>query len=93
MGRNCSPRPYTSYVSKTCQGATKSVYAPEPFDIGRILQVDIISEGQQITSSTTGPIDPGWVPTVTWDSVHFRGATVMLLTYGDKEVMLILEMN
>ncbi|KAK7276639.1 hypothetical protein RIF29_17782 [Crotalaria pallida] len=39
-------------------GATKSVYAPEPFDVGRILQVDIISEGQQITLSTTGPIDP-----------------------------------
>ncbi|KAG5112755.1 hypothetical protein JHK82_036024 [Glycine max] len=39
-------------------GATKSVYAPEPFDVGRVLQVDIISEGQQITLSTTGPIDP-----------------------------------
>ncbi|KAH1216501.1 Stomatal closure-related actin-binding protein 1 [Glycine max] len=38
--------------------ATKSVYAPEPFDVGRVLQVDIISEGQQITLSTTGPIDP-----------------------------------
>ncbi|KAJ1384116.1 Stomatal closure-related actin-binding protein, fused Ig-PH domain, partial [Sesbania bispinosa] len=39
-------------------GATKSVYAPEPFDVGRILQVDIISEGSQITLSTTGPIEP-----------------------------------
>ncbi|KAK7320475.1 hypothetical protein VNO77_29977 [Canavalia gladiata] len=39
-------------------GATKSVYAPEPFDVGRILQVDIISESQHITLSTTGPIDP-----------------------------------
>ncbi|CAJ1964709.1 unnamed protein product [Sphenostylis stenocarpa] len=39
-------------------GATKSVYTPEPFDVGRILQVDIISEGQEITLSTTGPIDP-----------------------------------
>lgn len=39
-------------------GATKSVYAPEPFDVGRILQVDIISKGQEITLSTTGPIDP-----------------------------------
>ncbi|KAI4308227.1 hypothetical protein L6164_031324 [Bauhinia variegata] len=39
-------------------GATKSVYAPEPFDVGRILQVDIVLEGQHITLSTTGPIDP-----------------------------------
>ncbi|CAL0310953.1 unnamed protein product [Lupinus luteus] len=39
-------------------GATKSVYAPEPFDVGRTMQVDIISEGMQITLSTTGPIEP-----------------------------------
>ncbi|KAL2946850.1 hypothetical protein AAZX31_20G039300 [Glycine max] len=39
-------------------GANKSVYAPEPFDVGRVLQVDIILEGHQITLSTTGPIDP-----------------------------------
>nr|XP_023874758.1 stomatal closure-related actin-binding protein 1-like [Quercus suber]XP_023874759.1 stomatal closure-related actin-binding protein 1-like [Quercus suber]XP_023874760.1 stomatal closure-related actin-binding protein 1-like [Quercus suber] len=39
-------------------GATKSVYAPEPFDVGRILQADIVWEGQQITLTTAGPIDP-----------------------------------
>ncbi|KAK9273178.1 hypothetical protein L1049_017985 [Liquidambar formosana] len=39
-------------------GATKSVYAPEPFDVGRTLQVDIISDGQQITLTTSGPIEP-----------------------------------
>ncbi|KAK3408430.1 hypothetical protein EUGRSUZ_J00669 [Eucalyptus grandis] len=39
-------------------GATKQVYAPEPFDVGRILQADIFSEGQHITLSTTGPIEP-----------------------------------
>ncbi|XP_054799455.1 stomatal closure-related actin-binding protein 1-like [Prosopis cineraria] len=39
-------------------GATKPVYAPEPFDIGRKLEVDIISEGQHIILSTTGLIDP-----------------------------------
>ncbi|XP_057480605.1 stomatal closure-related actin-binding protein 1 [Actinidia eriantha] len=39
-------------------GATKSVYAPEPFDVGRILQAEIISDGQNITLTTTGPIDP-----------------------------------
>ncbi|KAE8037324.1 hypothetical protein FH972_009919 [Carpinus fangiana] len=39
-------------------GATKSVYAPEPFDVGRILQADIVSEGHQITLTTAGPVDP-----------------------------------
>ncbi|CAK9143658.1 unnamed protein product [Ilex paraguariensis] len=39
-------------------GATKAVYAPEPFDVGRSLQADIISDGQRITLTTTGPIDP-----------------------------------
>ncbi|KAK6925500.1 Stomatal closure-related actin-binding protein, coiled-coil domain [Dillenia turbinata] len=39
-------------------GATKSVYAPEPFDVGRILQVEIVSGGQKITVVTAGPIDP-----------------------------------
>lgn len=45
-------------------GATKQVYAPEPFDVGRILQADIFSEGQHITLSTTGPIEPGILFTV-----------------------------
>nr|XP_048325060.1 stomatal closure-related actin-binding protein 1 [Ziziphus jujuba var. spinosa]XP_048325061.1 stomatal closure-related actin-binding protein 1 [Ziziphus jujuba var. spinosa] len=39
-------------------GATRPVYALEPFDVGRILQVDITTEGQMITLTTTGPIDP-----------------------------------
>ncbi|PWA59544.1 hypothetical protein CTI12_AA389700 [Artemisia annua] len=39
-------------------GATKSIYAPEPSDVGRILQVDVISDGQSITLATTDPIDP-----------------------------------
>lgn len=40
-------------------GATKSVYAPEPFDVGRILQAAIVADGQLITVATTAPIDPG----------------------------------
>lgn len=40
-------------------GATKSVYAPEPFDVGRILQAEITFNGQQISLTTTGAIDPG----------------------------------
>ncbi|KAK6164069.1 hypothetical protein DH2020_000933 [Rehmannia glutinosa] len=40
-------------------GATKSVYAPEPFDVGRILQADISTDNQTITVTTSGPIDPG----------------------------------
>ncbi|XXG50630.1 hypothetical protein AAC387_Pa02g4601 [Persea americana] len=39
-------------------GATKSVYAPEPFDVGRYLQAEIVSNDQRITLATTGPIDP-----------------------------------
>lgn len=39
-------------------GANKSVYAPEPFDVGRILQVDIISNGQKSEVTTAGHVDP-----------------------------------
>lgn len=39
-------------------GASKSIYAPEPFDVGRILQAEIVSNGQKVTVTTTGPIDP-----------------------------------
>ncbi|XVF19434.1 hypothetical protein REPUB_Repub11eG0110600 [Reevesia pubescens] len=39
-------------------GASKSVYAPEPFDVGRILQAEIIYDGQLIVLTTTGAIDP-----------------------------------
>ncbi|KAL3513192.1 hypothetical protein ACH5RR_025909 [Cinchona calisaya] len=40
-------------------GATKSVYALEPFDVGQILQAEVITDGHIITVTTTGPIDPG----------------------------------
>lgn len=40
-------------------GATKSVYAPEPSDVGRVVQVDILLDGLRITLTTTGPIEPG----------------------------------
>lgn len=39
-------------------GANKSVYAPEPYDVGVILQVDIISNGQKSTVTTTCPVQP-----------------------------------
>ncbi|CAL5428237.1 unnamed protein product [Camellia sinensis] len=39
-------------------GATKSVYAPDPFDVSRILQAEIIVDGQKIALTTTGPVDP-----------------------------------
>ncbi|XP_041024638.1 stomatal closure-related actin-binding protein 3-like [Juglans microcarpa x Juglans regia] len=39
-------------------GANKSIYAPEPFDVGRTLQAEIVSNGQKLTVTTTGPIDP-----------------------------------
>lgn len=40
-------------------GATKSIYAPEPFDVGRVLEADISTDDRTITVSTSGPIDPG----------------------------------
>ncbi|KAM0954019.1 hypothetical protein DsansV1_C01g0006151 [Dioscorea sansibarensis] len=39
-------------------GATKFVYAPEPFDVGRFLQVEIFSSDDRITLTTSGPIEP-----------------------------------
>ncbi|KAF7819149.1 stomatal closure-related actin-binding protein 3-like [Senna tora] len=38
-------------------GAKRSIYASDPFDVGRILQVDIVSNGKKLTL-TTGPIQP-----------------------------------
>lgn len=38
-------------------GANRSMYAPEPLDIGRILEADVISNGQKATVTTAGPID------------------------------------
>ncbi|XP_076908199.1 stomatal closure-related actin-binding protein 1-like [Bidens hawaiensis] len=39
-------------------GATKSIYAPEPSDVGRILQADVVLDGQSITLTISDPIDP-----------------------------------
>ncbi|MFS7993050.1 putative kinase-like domain superfamily, kinase, ATP binding protein [Helianthus anomalus] len=39
-------------------GANKSVCAPEPYDVGQILQVDIISNAQKSTVTTDCPIQP-----------------------------------
>lgn len=39
-------------------GANKPNYAPEPFDVGRILEADILSKGQKFTLTTDGPIEP-----------------------------------
>lgn len=41
-------------------GANKSSYAPEPLDVGFILQAEIISNGQKIAVTTAGPIETGW---------------------------------
>ncbi|KAL6988069.1 Stomatal closure-related actin-binding protein 1 [Sarracenia purpurea var. burkii] len=39
-------------------GANKSIYAPEPFDVGRFLEVDVISNGQKVLVTTAGSIGP-----------------------------------
>ncbi|XP_010508799.1 PREDICTED: stomatal closure-related actin-binding protein 2-like isoform X1 [Camelina sativa] len=38
-------------------GANWSVYAPEPFDVGRVIQADILLNGQKFTVTTDGPIN------------------------------------
>lgn len=37
-------------------GANKTIYAPEPFDVGRFLEVDIVSNSQKACLATTDPI-------------------------------------
>nr|GME04110.1 stomatal closure-related actin-binding protein 1 [Ipomoea batatas] len=39
-------------------GAMKPGYAPEPFDVGQILQADMTLGVETVTVTTTGPIDP-----------------------------------
>lgn len=39
------------------QGANKSIYAPEPLDVGKFLQADILSSSQRISVSTSSPIE------------------------------------
>ncbi|KAJ0977983.1 hypothetical protein J5N97_013457 [Dioscorea zingiberensis] len=39
-------------------GATKSIYASEPFDVGRFLQAEIVFNDERIILKTSGPIDP-----------------------------------
>ncbi|XP_010557466.1 PREDICTED: stomatal closure-related actin-binding protein 1-like [Tarenaya hassleriana] len=39
-------------------GATKPAYAPEPFDVGRALNAEILYDGHSFTLSTVGKIDP-----------------------------------
>lgn len=53
--------PYPT-ISSSCLlhlGADKFVYAPEPIDVGRVLQVDILANGQKISATATGPVEPG----------------------------------
>ncbi|OMO90081.1 hypothetical protein COLO4_19403 [Corchorus olitorius] len=38
-------------------GATKTMYAPEPLDVGRILQAEVLTNGQKVIVTTSGPID------------------------------------
>uniref|UniRef100_A0A0D9YGA8 Stomatal closure-related actin-binding protein coiled-coil domain-containing protein n=2 Tax=Oryza glumipatula TaxID=40148 RepID=A0A0D9YGA8_9ORYZ len=39
-------------------GATKPTYAPEPFDVGRLLQAEIVLNAEKVTIQTMGPINP-----------------------------------
>ncbi|KAK8514618.1 hypothetical protein V6N12_057517 [Hibiscus sabdariffa] len=44
---------------KIISGANKIMYAPEPLDVGRVLQAEILSNGQKASVTTTNPIDSG----------------------------------
>jgi hypothetical protein len=61
---NCSIQWYRAACEtsrrEAISGAIQSMYAPEPFDVGRILQADILSNGQKFTVTTDDPVDPGW---------------------------------
>ncbi|OAY40186.1 stomatal closure-related actin-binding protein 2 [Manihot esculenta] len=67
---NASPPPLSKCSIQWCRvssdgsqkevisGANKSIYSPEPLDVGRILQADIMSNSQRIMTVTTiGPIE------------------------------------
>ncbi|KAJ9185028.1 hypothetical protein P3X46_004706 [Hevea brasiliensis] len=66
---NASPPPLSKCSIQWCRispdgsqkevisGANKSSYAPEPIDVGRILQADIMSDGQKISVTTAGPLE------------------------------------
>ncbi|KAJ7972087.1 Stomatal closure-related actin-binding protein 1 [Quillaja saponaria] len=43
---------------ETISSADRSTYAPEPFDVGRVLQANIVCNGQKVTVTTAGPIEP-----------------------------------
>ncbi|GMH29418.1 hypothetical protein Nepgr_031261 [Nepenthes gracilis] len=43
---------------KLISGANKSIYAPDPLDVGKVLQADVLSNGQKISVTTTYPIEP-----------------------------------
>lgn len=43
----------------TLSGANRTVYAPEPFDVGRVLQAEVCSNGRKVTVTSSGPINPG----------------------------------
>ncbi|KAM3333173.1 hypothetical protein ACQJBY_028346 [Aegilops geniculata] len=40
-------------------GATRLTYAPEPFDVGQLLQAEIILKADKVTVQTDGPINHG----------------------------------
>jgi hypothetical protein len=40
-------------------GATRLTYAPEPFDVGQLLQAEIVLKADKVTVQTDGPINPG----------------------------------
>lgn len=48
-----------SYLLLSFLGANKPIYAPEPLDVGKILQADVVSDTHTISVTTVSAIDPG----------------------------------
>lgn len=60
------------HLIATSSGASKLAYAPEPLDVGRVLQADILSNGQKITVTSAGPIESGWFWSLMFDMISLE---------------------
>lgn len=69
-----------------CPGATKCVYAPEPIDVKRVLQVDIVLNGQKVMLTTRGPIQQGWL---TINVNHTKHNCLFISFLGKEEVSIL----
>ncbi|KAI3965148.1 hypothetical protein MKW92_042298 [Papaver armeniacum] len=63
---------------KIISGATKLVYAPEPFDVGQILLADIVVNGERLSVETNGPIGPAIEELVRISETEFNVVVIQM---------------